>query len=405
MARRHEFHHGLAGHVDLDGRAMTARDHFEVIVVGAGPGGFAAALAAARRGMRVLVLDRAAFPRDKVCGDAITPLGMTMLAQLGVLDLVRSVADSHVPRIYLSPSSGEPPRTLDTPVLVVRRRVLDATLLDVIRPLVEVRENHGVDRILWHDGQVCGVAGMTGQGSRFQASAAIVIGADGASSTIARLTGCRGSRANDLLIATRGYYRGVAQSSHDLEFHFLPELGGGYLWIFPAGAGCHNVGMGGAAGQIRGGMRGLRELWSKAVAASPLKQRFAAAQPPRDVAGGQIPFGGTTQQIYGPGLMLVGDAAGLADAFWGDGIDTALVSGTLAGTQAAAAIAAGDVTAERLASYRHSVLRVLGKKLALGLERQRATALPPSPAWRPPDHAVTPSTCTARMTARPSIQR
>jgi len=105
---------------------------------------------------------------------------------------------------------------------------------------------------------------------------------------IARLTGCRGSWANDLLIATRGYYRGVAQSSHDLEFHFLPELGGGYLWIFPAGTG-------GAARQIHGGMRGLREPWSKAVAASPLKQRFAAAQPPRDVAGGQIPFGGTTQ--------------------------------------------------------------------------------------------------------------
>jgi len=353
---------------------MMAGDRFDVIVVGAGPGGFAAALSAARQGMRVLVLDRATFPRDKVCGDAITPLGMTMLAQLGVLDVVRGVADCQVPRIEVTTVTAAP-RTIETPVLVVRRRVLDSTLLDVVRPLVEVREQHAVDRILSSDGRICGVAGTTERGTRFEARADVVIGADGASSIVARLTNCRVERTSDLLIARRGYYRGVEQTSQALEFHFLPGLCGGYLWIFPLGSGRHNIGLGGTADQIRGGMRDLRELWRKALASPALKDRFTKAAPPCDVAGGQIPFGGTTQPIAGPGFLLVGDAAGLADAFWGDGIDTALASGALAGFHAAGAIKAGDVTTERLAGYRHRVLRVLGKKLALGLERQRTAAL------------------------------
>ena len=212
---------------------MTTERDYDVIVVGAGPGGFATALVAARSGLRVLVLDRKRFPRDKVCGDAITPLGMTILAQLGVLDAVRAVADDHVPSIQITPAKSSAWRSITTPALVVRRRVLDATLLDLVRPLVEVREGHAVDRLLWCDNRVCGVAGKFDLGGRFEATAGVVVGADGASSIVARLGGCRNGGTDDLLVATRAYYQGVAMTEHALEFHFLPDLGGGYLCDLP----------------------------------------------------------------------------------------------------------------------------------------------------------------------------
>jgi len=352
----------------------TARD-YDVIVVGAGPGGFATALVAARSGLRVLVLDRKRFPRDKICGDAITPLGMTMLAQLGVLETVRAIADAQVPRIQIHPAGSSAKNTITTSVLVVRRRVLDATLLNVVRPLVDVREGHAVDRLQWCNSRVCGVAGKIDQGGRFDATARVVIGADGASSIIARLAGCRDGGHDDLLVATRAYRWGDATTEHALEFHFLPDLAGGYLWIFPVGGGCYNVGLGGPAERFRTGRRSL-QAWCDAVLSSrQFAGRFAAGRPASGTAGGQIPFGGTTQPICGAGFMLVGDAAGLADAFWGDGIDTALASGALAASHAAAACRAGDFSAVRLGGYRDSVLRVLGKKLALGLERHRSAAL------------------------------
>jgi geranylgeranyl reductase family protein len=367
---------------------MTARRDYDVIVVGAGPGGFATALVAARSGLRVLVLDRKRFPRDKVCGDAITTLGMTMLAQLGALEAVRAVADEQVPCIRISAADGSAPRTISTPVLVVRRRVLDATLLDLVRPLVEVREGHAVDRLLRCGDRVCGVAGKTDLGARFEATSGVVVGADGASSIVARLSGCRDARTDDLLVATRAYYRSVATTEPALEFHFLPELEGGYLWIFPLGGDRYNVGMGRVVDRIRNGQRSLRERCEDALASPAFAGRFAAAGPPCHVAGGQIPFGGTTQQIGGAGFLLVGDAAGLADAFWGDGIDTALASGALAAANAAAACKASDFSAERLASYRHSVSRVLGKKLALGLQRQRSAALDLASLQRDPNGAL-----------------
>jgi len=144
----------------------------------------------------------------------------------------------------INAAGGSASRTISTPVLVVRRRVLDATLFELVRPRVEVREGHAVDRLLRCGDRVCFLAGKTDLGDQFGANSGVVVGADGASSIVARLSSCREARTDDLLIATRAYYRGVATTEPALQFHFLPELGGGYLWIFPLGGDRYNVGMG-----------------------------------------------------------------------------------------------------------------------------------------------------------------
>jgi geranylgeranyl reductase family protein len=354
---------------------MSDDRDYDVIVVGAGPAGVSTALVAARAGLRVLLLDRRRFPRPKVCGDAITPLGLKMLGELGLLETVRRVADEELPRIQLGFGERGGTSTLDTPVLVVRRYILDATLVDFVRPIVDVREGSAVTTLRWRDGAVCGVTGETDRGTAFTVSANVVVGADGASSIIARLTGCRESKADRMNVAIRAYYRDVVMTSRAPEFHFLPELGGGYLWIFPAGGNRFNVGIGATDDTLHALGTPLRELLARALASPAFAERFANASTLDRFEGGQIPCNGLTQQLSGAGFMLVGDAAGVADPFWGDGIDTALMSGSLAAGHIVAAHRARDFGGPQLASYARGVIRVLGPKLARGIERQQAAAL------------------------------
>lgn len=322
----------------------------------------------------MLVLDRRRFPREKVCGDGITPLGASMLEELRLLDRVRREADEEVPLVGFG-FGGEIRRaTLPRPMIVIRRRVLDALLLDAAREHAEVREGWHVDGVVSAGGAVVGVTGRTESGGRFSVTGRVVVGADGASSLVARTTGCRAPGDASALLASRGYYRGVAMDDRALEFHFLPELAGGYVWIFPAGDDRFNVGVVVAAETLRASGRTLRGWRDALLSAPPLASRFAAATLLSAYEGGRIPFTGTTQRIHGAGFVLVGDAAGLADAFWGDGIDTALVSGVLAAAHLAAAAKASDFGEEQLSGYARGVRRVLGRKLESGLALQR-TAL------------------------------
>jgi flavin-dependent dehydrogenase len=217
-------------------------DH-DVVVVGAGPGGCAAALGLARAGLRVALLDRDRFPRDKVCGDAITPLGVKLLAQLGLLDDIRAIADAETRGIRVAIGRA-PANELSTPLLVVRRTVLDAALVDAVRPLVDVVEQVAVTELVLAGDAVCGVIARDAQGKSVTLRASVVIGADGATSTVARLAGAQTNLREHRLLASRAYFSGVRLDDDEPEFHFLPELGGGYLWIFPAGPDRYNVGLG-----------------------------------------------------------------------------------------------------------------------------------------------------------------
>src|SRR5262249_36135509 len=177
-----------------------ARDDADAIVVGAGPAGAATALLLAEQGLRVIVLDRARFPRPKICGEYLSPEAARVLDRLGVLKDVdaagaqplrgmRLVAPDGTVLCAQYPTSG-PWRGYRDHALAIPREIFDRLLLDHARSMpIDVRERHRVTGLKIEGSQVTGVEGTDVAGRPFELSARLVVGADGRASIVARTLG------------------------------------------------------------------------------------------------------------------------------------------------------------------------------------------------------------------------
>ena len=348
---------------------------YDVALVGAGPAGCAAALALRHDGRRVLLLDKAAFPRDKVCGDAVP--GHT-LKYLGQLDPAFAAAlwqaqprdDVRESRL-VAPSGRSLTLRWKLPSFSCPRAVFDAALLDLVRrhTATEIRENAGLKdlqveadhvRLLLADGQ--------------QLRARLVIGCDGANSVVGRkLLPAPLDRAHHCA-SVRGYYENVAGvESGRTEFFLTEKYLQGYLWIFPVGAGRCNVGLGMLSETVARHKVDLKRLLPELLATHPaLAGRFAGARALGPVRGFGLPLGGgRTLPLSGARFMLCGDAASLIDPLQGHGIDTAVQSGILAAGQALACFARQDFSAVFLAGYDAAVAQKIAPKLARSYKLMR----------------------------------
>ena len=312
--------------------ASTAVERADLVVVGAGPAGAAAALGAlrARPGARVVLLDRAVFPRDKACGDGIAPQALDELAAMGVT----GVADGwpEVPLLSLRPPStaiedavvGRAPR----PSRVVPRAVFDALL-------VAAAQQAGADLRRHRVRSVREVGGLVEVDDRF--AAPVVVAADGAGSVVRRVVGVARNHDRHLAIAIRGYApeadhdasvdrtvvpdrggkrhpadrgRGLARGpdltgGHRLRIDLVAEGWPAYAWVFPLGDGRVNVGYGmrrSGAGGVPGG--------------AGLAERLASALPeyavdPATLATHHLPLSSGRPRAAVGRVLLAGDAASL----------------------------------------------------------------------------------------------
>lgn len=311
---------------------MTIGRHsYDVVVVGAGPGGSVAALVLARYGVRVALVDKNSFPRDKACGDLVGPRGVALLAKLGVaVEGVVPLGDMVVigptgGRVLLPAVSG---RTYPGEAWSIPRKRFDEVLyraaLDAGAEPITARVN-AVER---HNGvALCHLS----SGDRL--TAGTVIGADGATSTIA--SGADLLR-NDRLhwgFAVRTYLR--AEVKLPLISVFDEEPGKafpGYGWLFPSADGVANVGVGvGVGADRRGGNRATRQLngFIEHLRVLGHIPSDAVAGP---VIGGWLKMGMLGTRPSANSLMLVGDAAGLVNPLQGEGISQAMESGAMAAT-------------------------------------------------------------------------
>lgn len=307
--------------------------HTDVLIVGAGPAGIAAALTARQRGLSVCVIDKATFPRDKCCGDGLTTGALRLLERLGLPP--SHVASWKVCRdVVLRSPSG---RTVELQLpddgqfaAIASRMDLDAALVDHARARgVLIREGVSfVDITRNGDYQVTTSDGVV--------SARVVIAADGMWSPVRKVL--LPDRAPYLgeWHALRQYAHGVTgPAGSRLYVWFEPDLLPGYAWSFPLADGRVNLGFGILRGSTQK-VGDMKQLWSSVLSRPHVREALGASAVIDDkVSAWPIPARVTSATLSVGDVLFVGDAASATDVLTGEGIGQALLSGMLAGDAAA----------------------------------------------------------------------
>ncbi len=332
-------------------------DRYDVAVVGAGPGGSSAASFLARAGRRVLLLDKFDFPRDKTCGDGLSPRALGVLRALGCLATVASLGHATPNMRVVAPwgwaVGARLPQVADWPdhAMVVPRLVLDDALRRCavtagadFRPRVTVKA-------IGADEQGVSLVGDTADGPQtYRARAAIV--AVGAATRLLLTMGVLNAPP-PVMLAARAYFEDVSGLRDAVEFRFDHVPLPGYGWVFPTSPTSANVG----AGFFRTPANAhrmpdtARAAYDHFVASPPLRALLTGARQVGPVKGYPLRTDFATSPTYAPRTLLVGEAAGLVNPLTGEGIDYALETGRTAARHLEAMLADDDLSAARLQAY------------------------------------------------------
>jgi menaquinone-9 beta-reductase len=333
----------LAASATTDVRAGTQQDA-DVIVVGAGPSGATTAYYLAQAGLNVLLLEKARFPREKVCGDGLTPRAVKTMVAMGV-DVSRESGwlrnkglrviggglrlELPWPDLGSYPGYGlvRPRAALDE-TLARRAQAAGAQLMEGVTVTGPVLDS---------DGTIAGVtARAEGNGdhdSERTYRSRVVVAADGNSSRLSVSMGLRKRDDRPLGVAVRTYYRSPRHDDDYLESwldlwdgdRLLP----GYGWIFGMGDGTSNVGLGLLNTSAAFGNTDYRALLRRWLKSMPEEWGYIEENRTQPVRGAALPMGFNRTPHYHRGLLLVGDAAGMVNPFNGEGIAYAMESGEI----------------------------------------------------------------------------
>lgn len=343
---------------------------YDLLVAGGGPSGAATAFYAARAGLRVALLDRARFPRDKACGGLLTPRLREALPELW----------PHIEPVVECPTGGV---ALYSPALRyridhdfgdntpwnIRREAFDHALFRAAgKAGAELLEGHRVTGVTVDGGRGDGVTLETSRGAF---TAPLAVGACGPHDPLARhLREVRGLRPwSDRQLGTalvqevevgRDFITDAYGDEHRLLVHFRPSGIEGYGWVFPK-ATTLNIGFGGYNRTIKA--IDVHAVWRDYIALLRRDHYFPIAQDDPPVKGAPLPMGGPLKATVADRVMVVGDAAGHVSPLSGEGIYYGLHAGRLAAETAVAALAAGDFSAEFLQRYHRAWRATFGKEL------------------------------------------
>ena len=356
-------------------------DDADVIVVGAGPSGAAAAYYLAQAGLDVLLIEKSRFPRDKVCGDGLTPRAVKSLVEMGVdvseeagwlrnkgLRVIGAGKRLELPWPELAsyPGYGLVRTRNDLDETLARRaQQAGARLHEGVTVTTPVRSER--------TGRITGVVAKAADGGEDRTyRARVVVAADGNSSRLSVAMGLRKRDDRPLGVAVRTYYRTHRHDDDYLESwldlwdgdRLLP----GYGWIFGMGDGTSNVGLGLLNTSAAFGNTDYHALLRKWLEGMPAEWGFTEENRTQPIRGAALPMGFNRTPHYYQGLLLVGDAGGMVNPFNGEGIAYAMESGEILARTIVQALARSrrEETERVLAGYPHALNQAYGGYYALG---------------------------------------
>ncbi len=356
----------------------------KVLIAGAGPAGASAAYYLASAGLDVTVLEKTFFPREKVCGDGLTPRAVREIQHLG---LPHSSAQWRRTRglrlVALGRSVEVPwPELSDFPDygLIRTRWGFDQELAEHARSAgAEILEGHSVVSLTVDEaGRVNGaraaVLDATGRktGEQLDFAADVVLSADGNSSRSALSLGLAKRDDRPLGVAVRTYFTSPRHQEDWMEGWL--ELAGpkgplpGYGWVFGVGDGTCNVGLGILNSSSSFGRLDYRQVLRDWTGSMPGEWGFNESNQVGEIRGAALPMGFNRTPHYSPGLLLLGDAGGMVSPFNGEGISYAMESGRFAAEllQRAAALKSRVALDAAMAEYAQQIMAEWGKHFTLG---------------------------------------
>jgi menaquinone-9 beta-reductase len=310
----------------------------DVVITGGGPAGSATAYYLARQGVDVLVLDKASFPREKICGDGIAPRAVRNLYRMGLQERLdgqfntfhgfrfagagKSMVETMIPPTPRFPDHG----------YIIRRVDLDKILIDHARENgAAVWEDCKVSGPIIEGGRVVGVRAVR-NGKETEVRAPVTVGADGPHSTLGKKMDLLVNDPLYLGISIRQYFEGVEDIGDYLEVYPDSAVSPGSGWVFPVTRdGVANVGYGAMLYHIQRDKIDLFEFFDTLINETPfVAPKLRNAKPISPLRGALLRVGLGGSKVECPGMILVGDAASMTNPVSGEGITYALETGEMA---------------------------------------------------------------------------
>jgi menaquinone-9 beta-reductase len=331
-------------------------ERYDLVVVGAGPGGSSAAYHSAKAGLNTLLIDRQEFPRDKTCGDGLMPHAASEVALMGLADWLDEPHHGKFTgfSIYTRTAflrQNVPPSLHGPRGYVVKRQETDAKLLErAISAGADFRAGvRATDLVRSASGAVTGiVASKAGESLQFDAP--LVVVADG----VGGFAGT-GMKAHQNAVARRQYFRDVdGPDKQDLHIFITKDMnshGAGYGWVFYLGDGTANVGAGVSTAALARTGRNLKDFFDRFLEEPLMAGWLKNARPEGPPTSWSLKMGMWGAKRYGQGMMLVGDAGSMVHPISGEGVGYALESGRLAASWANEAHVRQDFSVSTLSGY------------------------------------------------------
>ncbi len=364
-----------------------------VLILGAGPGGAATSLFLAKENIPCIIVDKAVFPRDKICGDALSGKVVEILNRYdrsfveklsldpiqlncwGVTFVAPNLEELSIP-FRNKPKKTDEKREI-APGFITKRLDFDNFMVQEVKKHQNIQLFEGVEIDTFErtaDGFTC-----TSKDKSIIIHTKLVIDGSGAHSQFAKKIGGISVEKEHHCAGLRVYYKGVTgiKEGNYIELHFLKDFLPGYFWIFPLADGQCNVGVGMRSDYVSSKRINLKTELNNIIKKYPqLSERFKNAEPVDEIHGYGLPLGSKKRKLSGDNYMLIGDAASLIDPFTGEGIGNAILSGYTAAQQIKEAIDSGNFSAKALKKYDEAVYRRLWDELNLSYRMQKLVKYP-----------------------------